>query len=272
MTMAADSTPPEQMATAIGWVQTAQRLGPALGPVIGGVLAASVGLRETFVAAAALYAVACGLVLFGYREAARRPDPTHDAASRPRTWASVRLVPHFLLFFCTIFALQLVDRSFGPVLPLYLGEIGTEAGRVPFLSGLLFTISAGAAAIGNQITGWILDRAEMSHVVPVAATASGLCAVIFGLGPSTRVLLIAAVFFGLGMGIATTAIYTAAGRAASAALRGVVFGYLTTAYLVALAVSPVVAGFIGARSMRAVFFVDAVGLAAIAGIVRRQAR
>ena len=36
LAMAADSAPRERMAYAIGTVQTAQRLGPALGPVIGG--------------------------------------------------------------------------------------------------------------------------------------------------------------------------------------------------------------------------------------------
>jgi MFS family permease len=49
----------------------------------------------------------------------------------------------------------------------------------------------------------------------------------------------------------------------------VAFGYLTSAYLIGLAVSPVVAGFIGAESMRAVFFADAVGLAVVAWFVRR---
>ena len=46
--MAADSAPRERMAPAIGTVQTAQRLGPALGPVIGGVARAIVGLRRAF--------------------------------------------------------------------------------------------------------------------------------------------------------------------------------------------------------------------------------
>src|SRR5690242_21639902 len=48
LAMAADSAPPGRMASAIGMVQTAQRLGPALGPVIGGVLAQAVGLRQAF--------------------------------------------------------------------------------------------------------------------------------------------------------------------------------------------------------------------------------
>ena len=47
------------------------------------------------------------------------------------------------------------------------------------------------------------------------------------------------------------------------------FAWLTSAYLVGLAVSPVVAGFIGAVSMRAVFLADAAGLAFVAWMVRR---
>jgi DHA1 family multidrug resistance protein-like MFS transporter len=54
LTMAAESAPPEQVATAIGWVQTAQRLGPALGPVIGGTLAQALGLRRSFIVSAAV--------------------------------------------------------------------------------------------------------------------------------------------------------------------------------------------------------------------------
>ena len=42
LTMAADIAPPGQTAYAIGFVQTAQRIGPALGPVIGGLVAQAV--------------------------------------------------------------------------------------------------------------------------------------------------------------------------------------------------------------------------------------
>src|SRR5262245_43812599 len=68
MTMAAESVPAEHMATAIGWVQTAQRVGPALGPVIGGALAEAFGLRRAFLVAAAVYVGAFLLVVVGYRE------------------------------------------------------------------------------------------------------------------------------------------------------------------------------------------------------------
>ena len=50
--MVAMSVPRERMAHAIGIVQTAQRMGPAVGPIIGGILVPLVGLRGSFYAAA----------------------------------------------------------------------------------------------------------------------------------------------------------------------------------------------------------------------------
>jgi MFS family permease len=182
----------------------------------------------------------------------------------------MRAMPHFLLFLGVVFGLQLADRSFGPVLPLYLGEIGTSPERVAFVSGAVFTITAGAAALGHHLTSYLLRRWRASQVVAPAAAGAALGGIVFGLAPPTEVLMVTAIVFGLGIGIATTAVYTAAGRAAPVSVRGVVFGYMTTAYLTALATSPVVAGLIGARSMRAVFFLDAAGLAAIAVVVRRR--
>ena len=99
----------------------------------------------------------------------------------------------------------------------------------------------------------------------VAATA----ALVFGLTAPFGVLVAVAVAFGLALGVATTSVYTAASQSMSPEQRGSAFAYLTSAYLVGLAVSPVVAGFIGSISMRAVFLADAAGLAGVAWMVRR---
>lgn len=272
MTMAADSAPPEHTATAIGWVQTAQRLGPALGPVIGGTLAQALGLRETFLVSAAFYFAALVLVVVGYRETRVRAGREPEAAAPGITFRELQRVPHFVLFMLTVFALQLVDRSFGPILPLYLLEIGMPAHQVPLLGGVLFTTTAGAAAVGNQISAWLLRRMSVAALVPVMAALAAAGALVFGLTAPLAVLLGTSVVFGLGMGVATTATYTATSHAVPAEARGVAFGYLTTAYLVGLAVSPVIAGFLGALSMRSVFFVDAVGLGLLSWIVRARMR
>src|SRR5512134_1610536 len=72
LTMAADSAPKDRMAQAIGFVQTAQRLGPALGPLIGGVIAQLAGLRNGFIVTSCFYVAAVLLVQFVYREGPRQ--------------------------------------------------------------------------------------------------------------------------------------------------------------------------------------------------------
>ena len=85
LAMAADSAPPGKMAQAIGTVQTAQRLGPALGPVFGGTVAAIVGLQRAFFVAAAFYFVALVVVFFMYDEQAA---PHHERAGGTRAIAA----------------------------------------------------------------------------------------------------------------------------------------------------------------------------------------
>lgn len=268
MMLAAESAPPDQMATAIGWVQTAQRLGPALGPVIGGLMVAAAGIRGSFYVSAVFYLFAFALVLVGYKETPREAAAPEAPRRTPTTWRELRAVPTFLTAVTVIFGLQLVDRSFGPVLPLYLGEVGIAAVRIPFLTGIIFTLVAGAAALGNQFTGRLIATLPIGFVVTSCALVAAAGAVVFAFGSSVTVMLIASPIFGAAMGVATTAVYTDVGHRVDARGRAAAFGYLQTAYLLGLAVSPVVAGFIGAWSMRAVFVADAVGLASVAWLVR----
>jgi DHA1 family multidrug resistance protein-like MFS transporter len=270
MTMAAESAPPEQMASAIGWVQSAQRLGPALGPVIGGTLAQTLGLRNSFLVSASFYVVALLLVVFGFRD--QRVRRVAEPADLPGSlsFQSLRRVPHFLLFMGTVFGLQLVDRSFGPILPLYLREANIGGTAIPFLAGVIFTTTAALGAVGNQASGWLMRRWRPSDLVPAAAALAAVATFVFGAGAPIAVLLVTAAILGLGLGVATTCVYTAATQAVSPTARGVAFGYLTTAYLAGLAVSPVAAGLVGSFSVRAVFLVDAVGLGILAWIVRKE--
>ncbi len=270
ITMAAESAPAEYIAVAIGWVHTAQRLGPAVGPVVGGVLAATVGLREAFVVAAAVYLLAVLAVVFGYDESivARVPADVRERAS----FAVLRRVPAFLMLTVMVFGLQLVDRSFGPVLPLYLGEIGTARGHLALWSGVLFTVTAATAACGNQAADFLLKRLSVPVIVSGSCAMAGVGALGFFLAPPMPALVTSALLFGLGLGVAETTIYTAASQAVAPEVRGMAFGYLMFAYLLGLAVSPVVSGVVGSVSMRAVFMLDVIGLAVMTLIVRARMR
>jgi len=215
-----------------------------------------------------VYLAAFLLVLVGYREGDARKAAGAVAPAKV-TFAELRAVPHFLLFMGAVFGMQLADRSLGPILPLYLREIGVAPESVAFLAGVLFTITAGSAAIGNLSSRWLLTQRSEGVLVAVMAAFAAAAALVFAASAAVPVLLGAAACFGLALGVATTSIYTVASQSVSADRRGGAFAYLTSAYLAGLAVSPVVAGFIGSVSMRAVFLADAAGLALVAWLVKR---
>jgi MFS family permease len=278
LTMAADSAPKGRMAQAIGTVQTAQRLGPALGPVFGGTIAALVGLQRAFFVAAAFYFVALVVVFVMYRDppaAVRTKEDVGSAGSggaadgRPVTFRNVLAFENFVLMAVVIFGLQFVDRSFGPVLPLHVAALGTAEARIPFVSGVLFSIAAGAGALGHHYCARLLQRYTATQVIAASCAVAAAGALAYTVAGGVGWLFAATPLFGLAMGVATTAAYTAAAAVIPAAVRGTGFGLLSTASLIGLAVSPVVCGFLAGTSIRAVFGLDVLGLAGLAVAVHR---
>jgi DHA1 family multidrug resistance protein-like MFS transporter len=267
LTMAAEIAPPGKTAYAIGTVQTAQRIGPAIGPIIGGVVAQIVGIRRAFFVTAAFYFVALCLVFFLYDEGPVRA--TARKSDGAFSFRSVLAFENFVLLMAVVFGLQFVDRSFGPVLPLFIAQLGTPLDRVPLMAGLLFSIAAGSAAVGNQLTQRLLKRWSPRAIISGSAIAGALGCVIYSTSMETPWLLLATPIIGIAMGSATTCVYTAATGVIPKSAHGASFGLLTSASLAGLAISPIVSGFLGATSIRAVFILDTVALIVLAATVTR---
>lgn len=264
--MAAESAPRERMARAIGLVQTAQRIGPALGPVIGGALAGLLGIRRTFFVTSAFYVVALLLVSGLYREPGTGRPPAEPAPVRHswRTWLSL---PGFLRMLLTIFAITFVERSLGPVLPLWIGEHGVPVARVAVVSGVLFSAGALGAALGNYLCEAWLRRHGAVRVISIAALwgAGALIGFVWGASPGWLAAMM--LIFGGAMGAATTVAYTEGGRHVPPEAHGEGFGYLNAANLVGLALSPVVAGVLSRGALGWVFAIDVLLLAATAAAI-----
>ena len=141
---------------------------------------------------------------------------------------------------------------------------------MPLVAGVLFSIAAGAGAIGHHVCGALLRRAPARRVIALRASRPARPARrSTSLAGGVGLLFLATPLFGVAIGVATTAAYTAASSVMPANARGTGFGLLTTASLVGLAVSPIVSGLLAATSIRAVFLLDAVGLIGLAVIVSR---
>lgn len=268
LTMAAESAPRERTAYAIGVVQTAQRLGPALGPVIGGVVAQLVGLRRAFLVTSCFYVVALALVSVLYDERTARQQSVRN---RPRavSFRSVLAFQNFVLLMGVVFGLQFVERTFGPILPLYVAQLGTAIDQVPLVAGMIFSGAAGAGAVGNALCGVLLRHMAPRALIALSAATGAAGALAYAVAPHSGWLFLATPLFGLAMGVATTSAYTAASSVMPTNARGAGFGLLATSSLTGVALSPIVAGFLGATSIRGVFLLDVVALLALAAVVSR---
>ena len=267
LSMAALSAPRDKVASAIGTVQTAQRMGPTLGPVIGGILAPVVGLRNAFLVAAGFYVVAFILLTFLFHEPPRQAARRSDGSKMPFT--SILAFENFMLVMFLIFGLQLVDRSFGPVLPLYLGEIGYAPDRVPIIAGILFSILAFTGALGNQLSSVLLRRHSPRVVVAWTVLVGASALALFTASEAVWALAVSLALVGLCIGTSITTAYAAGNAVIPHEVHATAFGFLTGAALIGIALSPVLSGLVAARSIRAVFIVGIISLVILAIVVRK---
>jgi MFS transporter, DHA1 family, multidrug resistance protein len=267
MTMATQLAPRDRVARVIGAVQTAQRIGPAIGPAVGGVLAAAVGLRNTFLISAVIYAVAFVLLTAMYSEPPK--VARHQESVERITFGTVLAFENFLLLMLVIFLLQLVDRSFGPVLLLHLTQIGYSAEAAAVLAGVLFSTLALSAVVGHQLASALLTRATARAVIVSAVLVAATALSVFAVAGSVWLLLLSIAVFGVAIGSAMTTSFTAAHSVIPGHAHGVGFGFLTGSSLFGSAVSPMLSGLIASQSIRVVFLSGAAVLVILVLLVRR---
>jgi DHA1 family multidrug resistance protein-like MFS transporter len=267
LSMAALSAPRDKVASAIGTVQTAQRMGPTLGPVIGGFIAPIVGLRNAFFVASGFYVIAFILLTVLYREPPRAATKREGRSRVPFT--SILAFENFLVVMFLLFGLQMVDRSFGPVLPLYLGQIGYAPDRVPVVAGILFSILAFTGALGNQLSSRLLRRHSPRVVIAWAVLVGASALAMFTASDAAWTLAISLAVVGLCIGTSITTAYAAGNAVIPPEVHATAFGFLTGAALIGIALSPVLSGLVAARSIRAVFVVGIGALVVLAIVVRK---
>jgi DHA1 family multidrug resistance protein-like MFS transporter len=267
ISMAVISAPAEHMARAIGTVQTAQRIGPAIGPVLGGLLAAAVGLRGAFLVSAAVYAGAFLMITFMYAEPS--PRKRKPGESGRVSFGTVLAFENFMLLMVVIFGLQVVDRSLGPVLLLHATELGYGSRDAAVLVGTLFSVGAVCAACGNQLAAVLLKRSTTRAVIAGSVLAAAGALGLFAFARSVWLMTVTLAGFGLAIGTALTTTFTAAGSVIPREAHGVGFGFLSSATLIGSAISPVLSGLVAGRSIRFVFLLGAAVLTTIVLMVRR---
>jgi DHA1 family multidrug resistance protein-like MFS transporter len=179
MAVQSEITPKEKLGLAIALIGSGSSVAMAVGPLLGGVIAATAGLRTVFWMDAAATMLAAVLLIVFLKE------PPHVASREPvgrLAWTAltdvVRIRPVRQLFLVYFF-FAMGTTAATPFLPIWIADAYHRAPWPWALSvtvGIVFAGAGAAMAIGTPVWGWIGDRRGFlpSLRASLAGTALGM--------------------------------------------------------------------------------------------------
>jgi len=268
LAMAAAQAPREDAGRPVGLVQAAQILAAAVGPLAGGLLADAIGFRRTFLAAAALCAVALVLLVVVYRDDVRSPETAAHGAGGGL--GLVLRFPGVLGLLAVLFTVNFVWRSFTPILPLQIRELGESTEHLATATGILIAAYSVAAAASATLLGRASRTRSPRRLLLATLLGAAPVVMAMALAPSFRVLVTLGVVGGLVSGGSLTLCYTMGGLKVPESVRTTAFGFFAGAALFGGAVAPFAAGLLAHVSLRAIYWADGVILVGLAAVVAGQ--
>jgi len=249
------STPKEHMSRSIGMLQTVQMVSSAVGPLVGGAMADGIGIRNTCLVSTLLSALALVMIRWLYREPRienageeRRPQPPRISLRKAAA------LPSFGTMIAVMFSVNFVERSFGPVIPLYILSLGTSMAHAAKTAGLIVSLGLLAEAVSASIMGNRLRKVPPRRLLLWRLSGGVAASLPMGLVWATPQLLFLRLILGLLAGGCMVVIYTLGSRVIPAETRATSFSFLSSAGMLGGAMGPIAAGFLTHLSMRAVFF------------------
>ncbi len=170
--LVAAAAPRERSGFALGALQTALTSGVALGPVLGGVLADTVGYRAAFVITAGLLLAGGVLVQVGVREEFTPPANARRMSSMFGDWSHILRTPGVGVTFAARFSAWLGRGVMVPILPLFVPILLADGGRSGTFTGLVIGIAAGTSTLSAIALGNVGDRIGHRAVLIASSAAA----------------------------------------------------------------------------------------------------
>jgi DHA1 family multidrug resistance protein-like MFS transporter len=270
--------PRDRIGRAVGVLQATQILSTALGPLVGGLLAQAIGIRQTFVVTFVLCATAFVFVLALYRDTGPALEPraaetivvpqegpvsagvralvsgaaAGDAGgSRGLSFREILGTPMFAHLLPQLFLLNLVDRSLFLVVPLFVSSLATEPAGAEAVTGVVVSAGALASAASAYLLGH--KAGQVSPMSLLFYSLAGSTVTIVPMAFCRSVLPFAALRFllGLAVGGAMTLAYTIGGHLLPPEALATGYSILSSTAMLGGALGPTLCGLLAAIDVRA---------------------
>ena len=297
--LVAATTPRERVGYAMGTLQTGVFMANMLGPVAGGLVAASLGIRQSFIFCAALYLIAGTLVFFFVKEPKVARTPASGNTQGEGLVANLKVVVRerqIVLMLGFLFVLWLSTTFVRPVMPISIDDYAlphAEASnardnlvrlRLPPIpgvrsvftpkeesaTGLVFGIIGLTSTVAALTVSRVGQRLGYRNCVTFAAVMTGLLYIPVAMAGTFTAFLL---FFGA-VGLFQGAMVPGTNALIAASVpegkQGSAFGLAASMQSLALLVGPLGGGFVaGVFGIKSVYVIIGIVLmiAAVAGRV-----
>lgn len=146
--LVATNTPEEHVGVSLGTLKTGSATGTVIGPLVGGVLAHYVGIRNTFLVAAATLGIAAVVVIFGVKEIAKPlgKGAKMNVLQDLRIGLTNRKFAILMVFVCLNSAAVVILQ---PILTPYIMSMTT--GDASLATGVVFSLTGVATVISAPL-------------------------------------------------------------------------------------------------------------------------
>jgi MFS family permease len=268
LVMVGTQAPPERAGWALGLLSTGALAGNLVGPLIGGLLPAWIGIRGTFFAGGGIIAVAALFTIFVVREDFR---PAADLKNRAVAAASAAPANYttIIVLLLTAMMVLLANMSIEPIITVYVSQLGVAHDHLAPTAGLIMACSAFGSMLTAARLGALADRIGGWSVIVGCLALTGL--IMLPQAFVTSWWQLAALRGMMGMTIAglLPSIAKLIRQSVDEAKSGKTLGWLQSAQFSGQVIGPLLGGLIGVHAgMRAVFFATGFLLIACAGLAR----
>ncbi len=174
ITLVLSVTPREKKGYSLAIMQAAVYAGHALGPLLGGMMADTVGYREGFFVAGLLLAASGSLVVLGAEERFNRSPEL--VGTHHEKLSSVLKVKGFLVVIAVIFLIQSAITMLAPVFSLFVKDLSMDKARAATYTGRIICGASILAALSALAVSRVGGRWGYGRILAAGSVLSGLLA------------------------------------------------------------------------------------------------
>ena len=241
LSIVATVTPEHKTSWAMGYFQAAMVMGIMFGPLLGGSIADTFGYRTPFFFFAFL-AFLCLLSVQFFLPPIHRKGASKDRSSTFSQILYFMKIPRVRIMTFMQFLCNFGITGIGPILPLYIKSMMGDSPIVATVVGFIIFISGGCSALASLNTGRITSRFVIHRVLITATIFVGFTFIMQYLMTTVAGLGFFRGITGLGMGFIAPCTNTIIAKSVPPEKRSIVFGVVSSVFLMGNVAGPVCSG------------------------------